>query len=91
MVGPREALSVTSFNIKEINWLGDKPFESQKYWPLKIKIRSTQEYQEAKVKPLSKTKALIELQTPEEGVSKGQACVFYDKNTTRVFGGGWIT
>ena len=91
IVGPRKSLSITSFSVKEVNWLGDKPFESQKYWSLKVKIRSTQDYQEAKVKPLSKTKALIELKNSEEGVSKGQACVFYDKNTTRVFGGGWIT
>jgi len=27
----------------------------------------------------------------EEGVAPGQACVFYDPNSSRVFGGGWIT
>ena len=91
IVGPRESLGVTNFTTREVNWLGDTPFESQKFWSLKVKIRSTQDYHEAKVKPLSKTEALIKLTNPEEGVSKGQACVFYDKNNTRVFGGGWIT
>ncbi|THF72751.1 MAG: hypothetical protein E8G75_10400, partial [Sulfitobacter sp. SK025] len=28
--------------------------------------------------------------TPEEGVSPGQACVFYDPDSSRIFGGGWI-
>jgi tRNA-specific 2-thiouridylase len=27
----------------------------------------------------------------EEGVAPGQACVFYDPNSSRVLGGGWIT
>ena len=27
----------------------------------------------------------------EEGVSPGQACVFYEAGSTRVLGGGWIT
>ena len=90
IVGPRQALSVKSFHAKEINWLGSRPFKSQEYWSLRVKIRSTQEYQKARVKPISNTEALIELEITEEGVSKGQACVFYDKNNTRVFGGGWI-
>ncbi len=30
------------------------------------------------------------LATPEEGVAPGQAAVFYDTNSTRVLGGGWI-
>ena len=30
--------------------------------------------------------------TGEEGVSPGQACVFYDREAgSRVLGGGWIT
>jgi tRNA-uridine 2-sulfurtransferase len=33
---------------------------------------------------------VIELETPEEGVAPGQAAVFYDTNSTRVLGGGWI-
>ena len=33
---------------------------------------------------------LHELYESEEGVSPGQACVFYDEISTRVYGGGWI-
>ena len=32
----------------------------------------------------------VELLTAEEGVSPGQACVFYAPDGSRVFGGGWI-
>jgi tRNA-specific 2-thiouridylase len=32
----------------------------------------------------------VELDVPEEGVAPGQAAVFYDRDTTRVLGGGWI-
>ncbi len=32
----------------------------------------------------------VVLDTPEEGVAPGQAAVFYDPNSTRVLGGGWI-
>ncbi|MGQ0534389.1 MAG: tRNA 2-thiouridine(34) synthase MnmA [Caulobacteraceae bacterium] len=32
----------------------------------------------------------ILLDAPEEGVAPGQAAVFYDPNSTRVLGGGWI-
>ena len=34
--------------------------------------------------------AEVELLTPEEGVSPGQACVFYAPEGSRVLGGGWI-
>jgi tRNA-specific 2-thiouridylase len=27
----------------------------------------------------------------EEGIAPGQACVFYDIEGTRIYGGGWIT
>ena len=37
------------------------------------------------------TRAEVELLDPEEGVSPGQACVFYEPDSTRVLGGGWIT
>ena len=33
---------------------------------------------------------IVELDVPEEGVAPGQAAVFYDTNSTRVLGGGWI-
>ena len=90
VVGPKEALSTRTVPIREINWLGDALLTSRPEWHLSVKIRSTRPPREAVLRPLSDTEAEIELLTPEEGVSPGQACVFYDPDGTRVFGGGWI-
>ena len=34
--------------------------------------------------------SLLELLAPEDGVSAGQACVFYAPEGSRILGGGWI-
>jgi tRNA-specific 2-thiouridylase len=36
------------------------------------------------------TEAEVDLLNPEDGVSPGQACVFYESDSSRVLGGGWI-
>lgn len=90
IVGPKEALSTRVVPVREINWLGDQPFESRPEWHLSVKIRSTRPPREAVVRPLSATSAEVELLDAEEGVSPGQACVFYETEGTRIFGGGWI-
>ncbi|WP_333830676.1 tRNA 2-thiouridine(34) synthase MnmA [Pararhodobacter sp.] len=90
VVGPKEALSTRIVPVREINWLGDVPFDSRAEWSLGVRIRSTRLPAEAIVRPTGPTTAEIELLTPEEGVSPGQACVFYAPDGTRVFGGGWI-
>lgn len=90
VVGPKEALSTKVVPVREINWLGDAPFESRAEWSLAVRIRSTRLPAEAIVRPTGPTTAEVELLTPEEGVSPGQACVFYAPDGTRVFGGGWI-
>ena len=90
IVGPKELLATRIIPMREINWLGDEPFEAQKEYHISVKVRSTRPPREAIVRPLSATTAEVELLTPEEGVSPGQACVFYDPNSTRIFGGGWI-
>jgi len=90
VVGPKEALSTRIVPVREINWLGDTPFTSRSEWHLEAKIRSTRPPREAIVRPLSATEAEVELIVPEEGVSPGQACVFYASDGGRVHGGGWI-
>ena len=45
----------------------------------------------ADVNPLANKKALVTLFKVEEGISPGQACVFYCREKKRVLGGGWIT
>ena len=90
VVGPKEALSTRIIAVREINWLGDAPFDSRAEWNLAVKVRSTRPPRAAILRPLSATTAEVELLIPEEGVSPGQACVFYAENGSRIFGGGWI-
>lgn len=90
IVGPKEMLATRTIPVREINWLGDAPFESQKEWHISVKVRSTRPPREAIVRPTGPTTAEVELLTPEEGVSPGQACVFYASEGSRIFGGGWI-
>ncbi|SIT76704.1 tRNA 2-thiouridine(34) synthase MnmA [Pontibaca methylaminivorans] len=90
IVGPRELLATRAVPVREINWLGDAPFASRAEWPLSVKLRSTRPPTEAVLRPVSETEATVELLSPEEGVSPGQACVFYDPDGSRVYGGGWI-
>lgn len=90
IVGPKEALSTRTIPLREINWLGDAAFDSRQEWHLNVKVRSTRPPRPAVVRPLSATEATVELLDPEDGVSPGQACVFYAPEGSRVFGGGWI-
>ncbi|AJE47321.1 tRNA 2-thiouridine(34) synthase MnmA [Celeribacter indicus] len=90
IVGPKEMLATRTIPVREINWLGDDPFTSRDEWVLDVKVRSTRPPREAIVRPISDTEAEVELVVAEEGVSPGQACVFYDPASPRIFGGGWI-
>jgi tRNA-specific 2-thiouridylase len=90
VVGPKSMLATRVVPVREINWLGDAPFDSQPEWELSVKVRSTRPPREAVIRPVSATEAEVELIVPEAGVSPGQACVFYDPNGSRIFGGGWI-
>jgi tRNA-specific 2-thiouridylase len=90
IVGPKSALATRTVPVREINWLGDAPMASRPEWPVLVRVRSTRPPAPAVIRPLSATEAEVELLTPEDGVSPGQACVFYEDGTTRVLGGGWI-
>ena len=90
VVGPKEALSTRIVPLREINWLGDTPLSSQPEWHIEVKIRATRPPRAAILRPLSDTEATVELLNAEEGVSPGQACVFYATEGSRVLGGGWI-
>ncbi len=90
IVGPKEALATRIVPLREINWLGDAPFDGRPEWQVSVRIRSTRPPRPALIRPLSATTAEVELLDPEEGVSPGQACVFYETGGSRIFGGGWI-
>ncbi|AHA27812.1 tRNA 2-thiouridine(34) synthase MnmA [Candidatus Liberibacter americanus] len=94
IVGPREALEVNSIYLRDINWLGDGFFEDVATVGFKCfaKIRSSQD-----PVPVFVGKDIngfyVEFENGEEGVSAGQACVFYSSDSMEaiVLGGGFIS
>ncbi|MDA8584975.1 tRNA 2-thiouridine(34) synthase MnmA [Rhodobacteraceae bacterium] len=90
IVGPKSLLATRIVPVREINWLGDVAFDARDTWDISVKVRSTKPPVEAVLRPLSATEAEVELLVAEEGVSPGQACVFYETAGSRVLGGGWI-
>jgi len=91
IVGPREMLATRTIHVRDINWLGDAPLGSVEVWPVAVKVRSTRPPTDAVLRPASDTTGQVELVAAESGVSPGQACVFYARDSSRVLGGGWIT
>jgi len=90
VVGPKDMLATRTVPVREVNWLGDAPFDSQSEWHVAVKVRSTRPPTEAVIRPISATEGTVELVAAEAGVSPGQACVFYDRDSSRIYGGGWI-
>ena len=90
VVGPKSMLATRIVPLKEINWLGDEPIMSREGWVVGVRVRSTRPPTEAVIRPISETEATVELVAAEQGISPGQACVFYDRDSSRIFGGGWI-
>tara|TARA_Y100000590_G_scaffold155209_1_gene178415 strand:+ start:7971 stop:9125 length:1155 start_codon:yes stop_codon:yes gene_type:complete len=91
IVGTKENLEIKKLCLKNINLLD----EVEKYNEnLFIKVRSTGKLIKAEV-ILKKddNSAEVNLKESEIGISPGQACVFYSKNSfgDKVLGGGWIT
>ena len=92
IVGPRAALARRTILLDEVNWLGGEAVSEP--LSVKVKIRSTGSPVNANLTLLEGQHAEVALDEPEEGVSPGQACVFYgleDGAAARVLGGGWIT
>ena len=90
VVGPKELLATRIIPVREINWLGNEPMAARDEWHLAVKVRSTRPPRDAIIRPTGPESAEVELLAPEEGVSPGQACVFYDPKGSRIYGGGWI-
>ena len=89
IVGPKSKLGKDRFLIKNLNLLAsEKEFEKE----ILVKVRSTGKLLKAKINLQNLNNAEVKLDIPENGISPGQACVFYKKDEygTRVLGGGWI-
>ena len=95
VVGPREALQTSRISLREVNWLGDGTIDEriESHCEVYVKVRSTRSPQPAWLRREAGGCLEVELIDGEEGVSPGQACVFYDaaEGQARVLGGGFIT
>jgi len=89
IVGSKENLGKKNILLRDLNLLVEKK-EFKK--DIFVKVRSTGKLLDAKVKFEEKNTAVVNLEVPEDGISPGQACVFYSKDDLgyKVLGGGWI-
>ena len=89
IVGPRENLGKKLISLENLNLLVDKSDFKKNVF---VKVRSTGKLLKAKVNINDKDKAEVNLDISEDGISPGQACVFYKKDELgyKVLGGGWI-
>ncbi len=89
IVGPREKIGKKDIELNNLNILADKDeFKDD----LLVKVRSTGKLLKGKVNLKKDNTALVNLEDSEDGISPGQACVFYNKDKfgLKVLGGGWI-
>jgi tRNA-specific 2-thiouridylase len=94
VVGPREALRTARIALRQVNWIGDEPLDAalaDDRREVFVKVRSTRPPQPAWLRR-SAAGVEVELIAGEDGVSPGQACVFYGApdGQARVLGGGFI-
>ncbi len=89
IVGTKNHLGKKKININNLNLLvNKKEFNNDIF----VKVRSTGKLLKAKVNLNGNNSAEVELKELENGISPGQACVFYneDQKGYKVLGGGWI-
>ncbi|MGD9814985.1 MAG: tRNA 2-thiouridine(34) synthase MnmA [Hyphomonadaceae bacterium] len=90
IVGPRAALGVGRIALKDVNWIGEPVAEEDALdgRAILVRVRSTRPPVPARLAIGAGWSVILD--APEEGVAPGQAAVFYEPDTTRVLGGGWI-
>ena len=88
IVGPRENLKKSNL-LRDLNLLVDEKVFNDKLF---VKVRSTGKLLKANVDIKEMNTAEVNLEISEDGISPGQACVFYQKDDLgyKVLGGGWI-
>jgi tRNA-specific 2-thiouridylase len=94
VVGPRDALRMSRIVLRDVNWIGDGSIEealADDRREIFVKVRSTRPPQPGWLRAANGGYE-VELADGEDGVSPGQACVFYDTSIgqARVLGGGFI-
>ncbi len=88
IVGGKEDLAIKKIHLRDVSLLAELKQSNENIF---IKVRSTGELIKAKVYTKD-SKTVVNLEKAELGISPGQACVFYRKNSIgdKVLGGGWI-
>ena len=94
VVGPREALRMSRIRLRDVNWIGERGIDQvleNGRLEVFVKVRSTRIPQAAWLSGAG-GEYEVDLVDGEDGVSPGQACVFYDgaQGQARVLGGGFI-
>ena len=89
IIGPKEKLAKTKIHLRDLNLLCKKEELEKEIF---VKVRSTGKLLEANVLLKENNQAEVNLVNSENGISPGQACVFYNKDQIghKVLGGGWI-
>lgn len=92
VVGPKAALATDAVVLRSLNWLAGAPLDAAGR-AVQVKLRSVSEPASARIFPRAAFGndgggAELVLETPQFGISPGQAAVCYDGD--RVLGGGWI-
>ncbi len=89
VVGPKVKLAKKKIFLKQLNLLSDIEEFDQNIF---VKVRSTGDLLKAKITLRKNNTAEVNLANSEDGISPGQACVFYaiDQLGHKVLGGGWI-
>lgn len=93
IVGSREDLRTHRIRLRDVNWIGEGTLDelTPAGREVFVKVRSTRAPQRGVLRR-DASGIEVELFDGEEGVSPGQACVFYDaaEGQARVLGGGFI-
>ena len=89
IVGAKKYLKKKKISLKDLNLLTEKKELDKNIF---VKVRSTGKLLSAKVNMTNDSSATVNLDNPEDGISPGQACVFYKQDNFgyKVLGGGWI-
>jgi tRNA-uridine 2-sulfurtransferase len=85
VVGEKAHLAVPELSARQVNWIGEKPADS---FQAACRIRYRHREVPATIEPLADEGARVCFERPQEGVTPGQAVVFYQDDL--VLGGGWI-
>jgi tRNA-specific 2-thiouridylase len=85
VVGTKEDIGNRLASVRRINWFLPMRESSRR---IQAKVRSRHEKAWAEMKRISDDEVRITFDEPQDAITPGQACVFYDG--PRVLGGGWI-